>query len=172
MSGFPAAAIGPLLLLRGVVNFSGVAVAGAVVDRSQRGTLAGSLLVLVVSLAGLYLFSGWQPAVALLLALSGFALGALTPALQSRVLEVAPGSSDLASAGNSAAFNVGIAGGAFLGGAVLSGPGVAVTARAGGLVAAAALLLVLVEPLIARDVQRQATNAPSRDATSPVTTDA
>ncbi|MEV1107685.1 MFS transporter [Micromonospora sp. NPDC049751] len=138
------------------------------VDRSQRGTMVGSLLALVVSLVGLYLFSGWPPAVAVMLALSGFALGALTPALQNRVLEVAPGSSDLASAGNSAAFNVGIAGGALLGGALLSGPGIADTALVGGLVAAAALLLALVEPLIARDVHRQqATEGPRRYATSP-----
>lgn len=152
-SGFPAAAIGPLLLLRGVVNFGGIAVAGIVVDRRQRGTMVGSLGVLVVSLGGLYGFSGWQPGVAVMLALSGFALGALTPALQNRVLEVAPGSSDLASAGNSAAFNAGIAAGAFLGGAVLSASGVAGTALVGGLVAAGALLLVVIEPLIARDLQ-------------------
>jgi DHA1 family inner membrane transport protein len=170
VSGFPATAIGPLLLLRGVVDFGGIAVAGVVVDRRQRATMVGSLLVLVVSLAGLYGFSGWQPAVAVMLALSGFALGALTPALQNRVLEVAPGSSDMASAGNSAAFNVGIAGGAFLGGAVLSGAGVAGTALVGGLVAAAALLLVVIEPLIAPDVQpRQATDAPGHDASNALT---
>ncbi|WP_422735622.1 MFS transporter [Micromonospora sp. WMMD729] len=170
VSGFPAAAIGPLLLLRGLVNSGGIAVAGAVVDRSQRGTMVGSLIVLVVSLVGLYLFSGWQPAVAVMLALSGFALGALTPALQNRVLEVAPGSSDLASAGNSAAFNLGIAGGALLGGAVLSGSGAAGTALAGGLVAAAALLLVLAEPLIARDSRRQ--RAVDRSGSATVTNDA
>jgi DHA1 family inner membrane transport protein len=165
-SGFPAAALGPLLLVRGVVNFSGIVVAGAVVDRRHRATMVGSLLALVVSLAGAYLFVGSQLAVAVMLALSGFALGALTPALQNRVLEVAPGSSDLASAGNSAAFNVGIAGGAFLGGVVLSGAGAAATALVGGLVAAAALLLVLLEPIIAPD-SRDRSAAPAGETISP-----
>lgn len=166
-SGFPAAALGPLLLLRGVVNFGGIVVAGALVDRRQRGTMMGSLYALVVSLAGMYLLAGSQPAVAVMLALSGFALGALTPALQNRVLEVAPGSSDLASAGNSAAFNVGIAGGAFFGGLVLSGAGAAATALAGGLVAAGALLLMLVEPIIAPDsYERPATPARVTDLPS------
>jgi predicted MFS family arabinose efflux permease len=55
----------------------------------------------------------------------------------------------VASAGNGAAFNAGIAAGAYLGGVVLSGPGLAATALVGGLTAAAALLLVLAEPRLA-----------------------
>ena len=40
------------------------------------------------------------------------------------MVRIAPGSVDLASAGCSAVFNVGIASGSFLGGLLLSGPGV------------------------------------------------
>ncbi|WP_144127696.1 MFS transporter [Catellatospora sichuanensis] len=163
VAGFPVAAISPLLLLRGVVDFGGIAVAGVFVDRRPRAVMAGSVAVMAVSLTGMYAFAGVQIATAAALALSGFALGALTPALQNRVLEVAPGNSDLASAGNSAAFNVGIAGGAFLGGAVLSDFGLAPTALVGGLVATVALLLVLTEPLIAPAGSRH----PAADGTQP-----
>jgi DHA1 family inner membrane transport protein len=81
---------------------------------------------------------------------TGFAIGALTPALQNRVLEVAPGGTDMAAAGGSVAFNVGIAAGSLLGAAVLDGAGARATTLAGGLLATAALLLFLAEPLIAR----------------------
>lgn len=151
VAGFPVAAIGALLLLRGVADVGGIVVSGVAVDRSQRATMAGSVAILAYSLLGMYWLTDSQVAMAVMLALSGFGLGALAPALQSRVLEVAPGDSAVASAGNGAAFNAGIAAGAYLGGVVLSGAGLAATALVGGLTTIAALLLVLVEPLVAPD---------------------
>lgn len=105
-----------------------------------------SVLLLVLALVGMFLLAESTLAVGVLLALSGFAMGSLTPAMQNRVLEVAPGRSDLAAAGNAAAFNVGIAGGALLGAALLPEFGVRSTALAGGLLAVAALVVLLAEP--------------------------
>jgi MFS transporter, DHA1 family, inner membrane transport protein len=149
VSGFPAVAISPLLLLRGVVNFTGIVTAGAVLHRGVRGTMLVSLTVMAVSFFGMYAFARVPVVLVIMLALSGFALGALAPTLQNRVLEVAPGNTDLASAGNGVAFNVGIAGGAFLGGIILQGSGAAETVLAGGLIALLALALVLAEPWLA-----------------------
>ncbi|MEU7616464.1 MFS transporter [Micromonospora rifamycinica] len=146
-AGFAPGAIGPLLLVRGLADFAGIAVGGIVSDRDQRVAMVAPVLLLAVALLGMFLLAGSMPATGVLLAASGFAMGALTPALQNRVLEVAPGSVDLAAAGNSAAFNVGIAGGSLLGAVVLSRFGVRGTAFAGGLLVVGALVVLLAEPL-------------------------
>jgi DHA1 family inner membrane transport protein len=150
VTGFAAAALAPLLFARGVVDFAGIAAGGYASDRWQRGAVTGSVAVLAVSLLAMYGMAASRPATAVLLAVTGFAIGALTPALQNRVMEVAPGSTDMASAGNSVAFNVGIAAGSLIGAVVLESTGARETALAGGLLATAALLLFLAEPLIAR----------------------
>ncbi|MBO3743360.1 MFS transporter [Actinoplanes flavus] len=150
VTGFAAAAVAPLLLARGVADFAGIVAGGYASDRWQRGAVSGSVLLVAAALIAQYAVGESGPVTAVLLAVTGFGIGALTPALQNRVLEVAPGSTDMASAGNSVAFNVGIAGGSLLGAAVLSGPGVRATALAGGLLALSALLLFAAEPMIAR----------------------
>ncbi|HWS39297.1 MAG TPA: hypothetical protein VN408_41955 [Actinoplanes sp.] len=73
----------------------------------------------------------------------------MSPALTSRVREVAPGNSDLASAGTSAAFNLGIAAGAGLGGLALSRSGLPATAPIGGMLVLAALVLAIIDPRLA-----------------------
>ncbi|GGN93255.1 MFS transporter [Actinoplanes lobatus] len=150
VTGFAAAAVAPLLLARGIADFAGIAAGGYAGDRWQRGAVAGSVLLVAAALIAQYAAGESRSVTAVLLAVTGFGIGALTPALQNRVLEVAPGSTDMASAGNSVAFNVGIAGGSLLGAAVLSGPGARATALAGGLLALAALLLFAAEPVIVR----------------------
>jgi DHA1 family inner membrane transport protein len=149
VTGVPAAAISLVLLARGVADFIGISAGGVATDRHQRLAILVPLVLLTGSMLGLYLVAEAPLAVTAMLALSGFAMGALTPALSNRVLEVAPGSSDIASAGNSAAFNVGIAAGSFLGALVLPAFGVRSTALVAGLAAAAALAVALAEPLIA-----------------------
>jgi DHA1 family L-arabinose/isopropyl-beta-D-thiogalactopyranoside export protein-like MFS transporter/DHA1 family inner membrane transport protein len=79
------------------------------------------------------------------LAFSGFAV-----ATQSRTLQTAPGSTDIASAGTSSAFNIGIAAGAFVGGALIDTTSVRAVALVGGLLTGAAALVMLSEPLLAR----------------------
>lgn len=150
VTGFAAAALAPLLLARGIADFGGIAAGGWASDRWQRGAVTGSVALLAAALITMYLTAQDRAATVLLLAVTGFAIGALTPALQNRVLEVAPGSTDMASAGNSVAFNVGIAAGSLLGAAVLDGAGARATPLAGGLLALAALALFLAEPLLTR----------------------
>ncbi|MEV6304591.1 MFS transporter [Actinoplanes sp. NPDC051861] len=161
VAGFAAAALGPLLLFRGVADFAGIAAGGVGTDRWQRGTLIGSMLVLALALLGMYAATDSRPATALLLAATGFGIGALTPALQNRVMEVAPGSTDMASAGNSVAFNVGIAAGSLIGAGVLSGAGARATPLAGGLLVVAAVTVLLAEPLLARPVRRDGGGPPA-----------
>ncbi|MEV0898289.1 MFS transporter [Actinoplanes sp. NPDC049802] len=150
VTGFAAGAVAPLLLARGVADFAGIAAGGYAGDRWQRGAVTGSVLLVAASLLAQYVAGGSRPATAVLLAVNGFAIGSLTPALQNRVMEVAPGSTDMASAGNSVAFNIGIAGGSLTGAVVLTEAGARATALTGGLLALLALLVFAAEPLIVR----------------------
>ncbi|GAA2674403.1 MFS transporter [Actinoplanes palleronii] len=148
VTGFAAGALGPLLLARGVADFAGIAAGGAATDRWQRGAMLVPVALLAAALFASYPVAGSKGATAVLLAVTGFGLGALTPALQNRVLEVAPGSTDMASAGNSVAFNVGIASGSLLGAGVLETYGARATPLAGGVLVMAALAVLAGESLI------------------------
>ncbi|MFF5217024.1 MFS transporter [Micromonospora sp. NPDC000442] len=149
VTGFAPAAIGLLLLIRGLADFAGITVGGIASDRNQRVAMLTPVVLLAITLIAMFFLADSALATGVLLAGTGFAMGALMPAMQNRVLEVAPGRSDLAAAGNAAAFNVGIAGGSLLGAVILPEFGVRSTALAGGLLAVAALVVLLAEPLIA-----------------------
>ena len=78
-------------------------------------------------------------------AVSAAALSAFAAALGTRVLQVAPSSTDLAAAGSSTAFNVGITMGALLGSGLLTTTGLRSVAIAGFAVAVLALVAQLLE---------------------------
>jgi DHA1 family inner membrane transport protein len=145
VTGFAAASVGPLLAVRGAAGVLGLLVAGAMIDRYPRLALVGPVVLLAVALVALYFLGTGKVAAGCLIALFGFAMTLLVTSLTARVMLVAPGSSELASAINSGAFNVGIAGGAFIGGLLLSADGVRSTALAGGLFAIVALAVAAVE---------------------------
>ncbi|WP_396445330.1 MFS transporter [Actinomadura sp.] len=145
VSGFPGSAISPLLLANGLADITGLAIAGAVVDRGPRALLAAAAGVLAGGMLLLFLLgTAAVPAVGGLVLL-GLGLPAFVTAMQARVLESAPGDTGVASAWTAAAFNVGIAGGALLGGGLLPLTGVRGTALAGGLLAAAAIAVIGLE---------------------------
>jgi MFS transporter, DHA1 family, inner membrane transport protein len=150
VSGFAAVAIGPLLLVRGIAGFIGVGVGGAHVDRSPWGAMVAPVALQTVALLGLYVLGHQRIVAAVLVAMAGLAFPALATALSSRVLQVAPGSVDIASAGTSVAFNVGITLGALLGSVLLSEFGVRSTALVSGLLSLAALAVALAEPWVSR----------------------
>jgi DHA1 family inner membrane transport protein len=150
VSGFAASSIGIVLLARGIVSVLGVLAVGPVVDRSPWTTLVATVALQFVALLGLYVF-GTLPTVAVaMIGLAGLAFAAFTAALGGLVLQVAPGRSDLAAATLSAAVNVGVTGGAFLGGLALPSHGVKSTVLIGVLLGFAALALAAAERLLPR----------------------
>ncbi len=168
VSGFAPVAVGLLLLVRGVADFVGITVGGVLSDRNQRLALVAPVALLAIAHLGMFALARVPLAAAVMLALSGLAMGAATPALGNRVLEVAPGSTDVAAAGQSTAFNVGIATGSFVGALVLSEVGVRSTALAGGLLATAALAVLLAEPALASPRRRSTRGSPFDDVRAPV----
>jgi MFS transporter, DHA1 family, inner membrane transport protein len=149
VSGFAVTAIGPLLLVRGVAGVVGVTAGGFLVDRTPWGAMLVPVALQAAALLGLYALPGAQVLAVTLLAGSGLAFSALTTALASRLLQVAPGSVDLAASVVSTAVNVGITAGALVGSVLLPHTGTRSTALAGALLSLAALAVVLVEPLLA-----------------------
>ncbi|WP_262286767.1 MFS transporter [Micromonospora sp. MA102] len=160
VSGLPASSIGTVLLARGVASVLGILAAGPIVDRSPWSALVATVALQCMALLGLYAF-GHQPAIAIvLIAIAGLGFAAFTAALGGLVLQVAPGRSDLAAATLSAAVNVGITGGAFLGGLTLGSHGAHSTMLLGAVLAAVALTLTLGERLVPPPRRKHGTATP------------
>ncbi|MDG4832348.1 MFS transporter [Solwaraspora sp. WMMD1047] len=148
VSGFSAASVGAILLARGIASVLGILAVGVLVDRSPWLALVATVAVQSAALLGLAV-TGHRPALAVAqIALAGLAFAAFTASLGGLVLQVAPGRSDLAAAAVSAAVNVGITGGAFVGGLALPAHGVRSTVLIGALLSVVALGLALGERLI------------------------
>ena len=160
VSGFGASAISPILLLRGVAGLLGVIVAGFFAVRWGRAGLVAVTAAQAVALTAQYAFGSNRVGVVLATSGAAFALSGMTAVLGTRMLRVAPGSTDMASAGTSTAFNVGITAGALIGSLLLTGPGVRSTALIGALLTVVALGVVLAEPWLASS--RRAGLTPAR----------
>ncbi|MGK5684734.1 MFS transporter [Actinoplanes sp. URMC 104] len=147
VSGFTARSVSVLLLIYGVAGLGGVAASGVLADRAPRAATLAPVAILAAALLGLHLFGTARAVTVALVALWGFAMPQIPTTFQSRVLQVAPGNTDIASAVLSAMFNLGIAAGAFVGGLLLSGVGVRSTYLAAALLLTVALLILLREPV-------------------------
>lgn len=148
VSGFSSAAVPWLLILFGLGLFAGNWVGGRLADRSIDGTLLWLLSTLAVVLVAFALVAGMPVGAVIALVLMGAFGFATVPALQLRVLSYASHAPTLASGANIAAFNLGNALGAWIGGLTIAAGlgyrsplwvGAAMTAGAVVVVAAAAL---------------------------------
>jgi DHA1 family L-arabinose/isopropyl-beta-D-thiogalactopyranoside export protein-like MFS transporter/DHA1 family inner membrane transport protein len=150
ITGFSSDALGPMLLASGAGGLAGTLIVGRVLDRYPWGAVVIPFGLITVGLLGLFALGHLKVATVVLIALVGLSFSGLAVAAQSRTLLIAPGNTDIASAGASSAFNVGIAAGAFVGGALIDHTTVRSVALAGGLLTAIAALVMLSEPLLAR----------------------
>jgi MFS transporter, DHA1 family, inner membrane transport protein len=105
----------------GAGSFVGLLLVGAVADRWPRPALVGVIGLNLACLVGLALTTGSAAATVVVVVVWGAAFGGLPTLLQAVALGVT--TPDAASAVVNAMFNVGIAGGAWLGGQLLLGPG-------------------------------------------------
>jgi len=148
VAGFGAAALAPLLFVSGIAGTLGTFAISRTLDRHPLGSLLAPLVIGVVSLLGLYALGGSRPAAALLLGGAGLAYAGFATSLQNRMLQIAPGSTDLASAALSTSFNAGIAAGSLIGGALLPAHGPRPLALTGGLLVLAAFALLAADTAI------------------------
>lgn len=145
VGGFGEDAVSGVLFAFGAAAFAGIAVTGPLLDRFPRATLAVPVVTQATALLGLYAAASNRAATVALLMLLGASAAPVFMATQSQVLRVAPGRTESALAANGAAFNVGVAAGALLGGCLLPFTGVRGTFLTGGLLTLGALA-VLVGP--------------------------
>jgi len=142
VSGFTEGALAPLLFVSGVAGVIGAVGVARTLDAHPVGSLLGALGAGAGALLGLYALGSFEVATVVLIGASGLAYSAFATSLQNRMLQVAPGSTDLASAGVSSAFNAGIAAGSLIGGLLLPGLGSRPLALIGGLTVVAAILIL------------------------------
>ncbi|CCV04666.1 putative efflux protein; MFS family [Mesorhizobium metallidurans STM 2683] len=125
ISGFSEAAVSPILLVFGGGLIAGNLLGGKVADRWLVPSVLGSLVVLALVLGTMTFALHSQTMAVIYVGLLGAAAFATVAPLQMWVLEKAEGAGQsLASSFNIAAFNLGNAAGAWLGGVVIAhGPG-------------------------------------------------
>ncbi|MDO8143044.1 MULTISPECIES: MFS transporter [unclassified Isoptericola] len=145
VSGFAPGAVPWLLVLFGVGLFVGNILGGRAADRALGGTLLTLLVSLVVILTAFSLVAESKAATVVALVLMGGFGFATVPALQMRIMTHAGDAPTLASGANIAAFNVGNALGAWIGGVTIAaGLGYTSPLWAGALVTLAGLAVLLV----------------------------
>ncbi|WP_225034446.1 MFS transporter [Paraburkholderia sp. XV] len=145
VSGFTPQGVTLILVLFGVGLTVGNTIGGKLADRSLMPSLMGILIALAVVMAVFAHTSHSQIAAAVTVFIWGIAAFATVPPLQMRVVEKAKAAPNLASTLNIGAFNVGNAGGAWLGGLAIShGYGLDALPYVAALVALAALALTWV----------------------------
>ena len=143
LAGFSQAAVSPILLVFGAGLVAGNLLGGRWADKSLNTALTGTLVALTgVMLASAFAFHSQVGAVIAAFLLGAAAFATVAP-LQMRVLSQAGGAGQgLASSLNIAAFNLGNAFGAWLGGAVIDhGPGLAAVPLVAAAVPLSALAL-------------------------------
>jgi DHA1 family inner membrane transport protein len=145
ISGFSESAVSPILLVFGAGMIAGNLMGGKLADRRLLPTLLGSLALLAVVLGAMTFAVHNQVAAVLFTGLLGAAAFATVAPLQLRVLQQAQGAGQsLASSFNIAAFNLGNAIGAWLGGAVIDhGPGLGAIPWTAALLTVGGLAIVL-----------------------------
>jgi DHA1 family inner membrane transport protein len=120
VTGFSEAAVSPILLVFGLGLLGGNLLGGRWADRNLVAALIGTVAALLVVLVGTRFAIDGKVAVVVAIGLLGAASFATVAPLQMRVLEKAgPAGRNFASSLNIAAFNLGNAIGAWLGGATL-----------------------------------------------------
>jgi MFS transporter, DHA1 family, inner membrane transport protein len=148
VTGFSASSVSLILMLYGAAIAVGNIAGGRIADRNPAKALIGLFALQSIALV-VFTFTAVSPAWTLVtLAALGFLSFANVPGLQLYVVELAkqhrPGAVDVASALNIAAFNLGIAFGAWIGGIVVASPlGLGATPWVGSILVAMALALTL-----------------------------
>ncbi|MEI5103589.1 MFS transporter [Streptomyces sp. PmtG] len=119
-AGVSEGMVGPLLLVYGVAGIAGTVLAGIAATRDVRATIIGMSVLLAAVLALFPLVGRGPVAGTALLVLWGVSFGGIPVGVQTWVLKAAPDSTEAATALNTSMFNLAIASGAALGGAVVS----------------------------------------------------
>ncbi|HZK60135.1 MAG TPA: MFS transporter [Cryobacterium sp.] len=161
VTGLAAAAVPLVLVVIGVGMTIGNLAGGALADHSVRRTMYGAFAVMLVALLVLALSAQFLAGLLIGVFLVGAAASALSPTIQSRLMDVAHDSQSIAAALNHSALNIGNALGAFLGGvAVAAGLGYVAPVWIGLGLSVLGILLAVVTFAIDRSRRSQGEHVP------------
>lgn len=156
VAGFSSDTVAFLLFLFGGAGAVGLIVAGFTSDRFPRRSFAVAVVAIMITIAVLAAVSGNAVVVVVAFVVWGVAFGGMPAMLQTRMLHTASARiRDLAAALQTTAFNVGIGGGALLGGVVLDRTGLASLPAAAIALYAAGFLVHLVADALRGARQRR-----------------
>ncbi|NNC13141.1 MFS transporter [Planctomonas sp. JC2975] len=120
VAGLPEWAVPLMLVCCGLGMTVGNLVGGAMADRSVKRTMLTFFVVLMVALIGVGALAQNWVALAVGVFLVGASASAISPAIQTRLMDVARDSQSIAAALNHSALNIGNSFGAYLGGVVIA----------------------------------------------------
>jgi DHA1 family inner membrane transport protein len=120
ITGMPAGTVPLVLVVVGLGMVSGNFLGGVLADKSVRRTIYGFFILMIVALVGLALSAQFLAGLLVGVFLVGASASALSPAIQSRLMDVAHDSQSIAAALNHSALNIGNALGASLGGVAIA----------------------------------------------------
>ncbi len=145
VAGYARADMPWLLAIQGGAGVIGALVIGRFLDHHAWGSLVTAMGIVVVAQVVLFALSPNHVIAVVGLFLFGGAFATIPPALSHRVMQVAPGTTDMAVAWSSAIFNLGIAAGSGLGALLVEAVGVRWVPLAGAVLALLALGVVVAE---------------------------
>lgn len=120
VTGLPAITVPLVLVVIGLGMTGGNIIGGALADWSVRRSMYVFFVVLIVALAGLAVSASFVPGLLIGVFLIGAAAAALSPTIQSRLMDVARDSQSIGAALNHSALNIGNSLGAYLGGLAIA----------------------------------------------------
>lgn len=151
VAGIPENFIPAVVALYGVGMVVGNIIGGRIADRSVMGTVYFVMPGIAVALVVYAIAANWAWSAFLMAFVVGGIGSMLTPALQTRLLDAAPGAASLASSLNHSALNIANALGAFLGGTVIAwGWGYVAPALVGAVLAVLGLGVAVISGLVER----------------------
>ena len=151
VAGLPESLIPHVVALYGLGMVVGNMVGGRLADRSVMGTIYWALAAVAAVMVVYGLAASWWPTALLMVFVVGGSGSILIPALQSRLLDSAPGAATLATSLSHSALNVANALGAFLGGVVIAaGWGFTAPAYVGAVLAVLGLAIALLSGRLER----------------------
>jgi predicted MFS family arabinose efflux permease len=144
VGGFGAGSVPGLLLVYGGAGAVGLVLAGVVADRFPRGGFVVAFVIVTVTVLVLWLFGGRQPVVIAAIVVWGISFGGGPAIVQTRMLHVASARMrETAVALQTTSFNIGIGGGALVGGLLLDELGLRILPLADVVITAAGVVFIL-----------------------------
>lgn len=166
VAGQPEWVVSLVLVIVGIGMTVGNVVGGALADKDLRFWLRVGLISLAVASIGLALTAEWIVSLVVFAFFVAFCGAALSPAIQTRLMDVADDNQSIAAALNHSSLNIGNSLGAFLGGLVIAaGFGLVAPAWVGAVLALAGLVVAIISYRVEdRSGHRAAHRMPAAEA--------